>query len=371
MKIVHVSGYFMESASYQENLLTRGQSELGHKVYYLTSKYEPEFKINKKDREKPLGISNYFDVLIYRLPEYFEIKNKMVFLKNLIPILKDIKPDIIFFHDVQFNIFYGLYYKWLFPNTKIHIDIHSDWTNARHSVIGPTYHFFWRLFFKIFIKKFEKVFCIAPECITFAEEHYKIERKNLIHLPLPGNANKLSEKKSISARVRKSLGFKSSDKVIIHTGKMPEDKETKKLLEAFVKIKDPCFKLIIAGSIEDEFKPVLEYYLSSDSRIKYVGWVNQKELKEYFLCADILVQPGTRSNSQIDAICSGLPVILSRSPQAEVLTSFGNGILLASIDSDNIIKSIYKVFDTNIFFEKSIEAAAYYHYRNNAIISLN
>jgi len=371
MKIAHVSGYFMESASYQENLLTRGQSELGHEVHYLTSKYEPEFKINKSTWKKELGTSKFYDVIINRLPDYFEIKNKMVFLKNLIPIFKEIKPDIIFFHDVQFNIFYGLYYKWLYPDTKIHIDIHSDWTNARHSFLGPAYHFFWRLFFKIFLKKFEKIFCIAPECITFAEEHYKINQKDLVHLPLPGNANKLSEKKYISAKTRESLGFTKSNKVIIHTGKMPEDKETEKLLEAFAKIKNPNFRLIIAGSIEDHFMPVMEHYLSNDSRIKYVGWVNQKELKEYFLCSDILVQPGTRSNSQIDAICSGLPVILSRSPQSEALTSFGNGILLDSVEINNIIESIHNVLDSNTFYEKSVEAAAFYHYKNNAIISLN
>ena len=63
-------------------------------------------------------------------------------MKNMIPKFKEIKPDIIFFHDVSPSILYGILYKMLNPKVILQIDFHSDFNNAYKSIVGPFYHFF-------------------------------------------------------------------------------------------------------------------------------------------------------------------------------------------------------------------------------------
>lgn len=55
MKILHVTGYYIREMAYQENLLPRGQSELGHDVVVITGTHEPKFKFNDLDRINPPG----------------------------------------------------------------------------------------------------------------------------------------------------------------------------------------------------------------------------------------------------------------------------------------------------------------------------
>ena len=50
MKLVHLTGYFSKTMSYQENLLPAGQQMLGFKTYCLTSNVFPDYV--KEDDKK-------------------------------------------------------------------------------------------------------------------------------------------------------------------------------------------------------------------------------------------------------------------------------------------------------------------------------
>ena len=58
------------------------------------------------------------------------------------------------------------------------------------------------------------------------------------------------------------------------------------------------------------------------------------------LGCDYLIQPGSLSNSFIDAICCGLPLILLNTPQGKSLTSSGNGILIQE-NSDHYLENFF------------------------------
>ena len=59
------------------------------------------------------------------------------------------------------------------------------------------------------------------------------------------------------------------------------------------------------------------------------------------LGCDYLIQPGSLSNSFIDAICCGLPLILLNTPQGKSLTSSGNGILIQE-NSDHYLENFLR-----------------------------
>jgi glycosyltransferase involved in cell wall biosynthesis len=374
MKILHINGYFKEDVVYQENLLTLGQKELGHEVILLTSCYEPEMKVNFGNRRHKPGVSNYKGIKVIRVDDYMEVKkNALVLLKNLIPIFKQVSPDIIFFHDVSPNIFYGIIYKFFNPKVVFHIDFHSDEFNARNSKIGPIYHWFWKVFFWIFRKKFDRYFGVAPEAVSFVHKFYSIPLKDIILLPLPGDSSVLNKYDLYRKEIRSELKLNDNIKVIAHTGKMPQDKETLLVLKSFTEMKDANMRLVIAGSIDLEFEDVFNKYLRADDRIIFLGWLNPEQMRKLFCGCDVLIQPGSLSHIFIEAICCGLPVILNNTPQGRYLTSFKNGELVEKKSSECIIQTINQVLEDeklSSYKHNSIQAAEYFHYVNNAKISL-
>jgi hypothetical protein len=375
LKIVHVQGYWGDNLAYQENYLTQGQLKLGHDVYVITSKYEIEMKSNKGNRIMKCGESVNNGIKIIRLSDYFELKkNALVLVKNIMPEFKKIKPDIIFFHDVMPTLLHGVIYKFYNPKVKLQIDFHSDFNNAYKSKIGPLYHFFYKLFFKLFINKFDKFFPIAPDCKVFIKKIYSIPESKIVDLPLPGDSSILEFYESERKNYRNKLKLTDDNIVLVHTGKLPEEKETLLVLESFKKIKNKNYRLIIAGSIDNSFEKTFNRFLKNDNRIIFIGWISPIEMKKLFCASDVMLQPGSLSQIFVDAICCGLPIILNNTAQGKSLTSHNNGLLIHKKDTDSIISSIKNITHKNNYNEfkkNSIIAAKYYDHVNNAKITLN
>lgn len=370
MKIVHVLSYFKPDVAYQENYLTIGQQEIGNDVYVITSAYEPNFTINKNNRMHKLGEHDYKGVKILRIKILFEMKNRFIVFRNLLKHLNEIKPDLIFFHDHSPELLNCIRYVRKNPNTRLVVDIHSTLYNSMNSRFGGLYHkLLWQTIIKNIQKYYHKVFYVAPECKEFALNIYQIDEDKLELLPLPGDASLLDNYESIRLKSRKKLGVSEGDKVIFHTGKLPGGKKTLEVLEAFQDINNDNYKMFIAGSIEDDFKEKLDEYLNKDNRIKFLGWLSATELRDLFIGGDVLLQPGSLSNTFIDAICCGLPIILFNSPQGKYLTRYGNGFLVDDVSKESIRNAIYHIFNgdnLNRYRENSFIASEEFHYVNVA-----
>ena len=159
----------------------------------------------------------------------------------------------------------------------------------------------------------------------------------------------------------------------MHTGKLPGDKETKAVLDSFMLIKDERFKLIIAGSVDTEFEKYLHRCIELDNRIQFRGWNSASVLRELFMSADLLVQPGSLSNTFVDAICSGLPVLLDDTPQGRYLTSSGNGSVIARGSAKKLSVRIMRLLERNslVAMRSAARVAARdLHYTENAKLSL-
>lgn len=84
----------------------------------------------------------------------------------------------------------------------------------------------------------------------------------------------------------------------------------------------------------------------------FIGWVNPDELRELIKACDALVQPGTLSNTFVEAVCIGTPLVLADSPQARDLIFAKNGIIYILIPSF-MISYISKPFEKSCYlFEK-------------------
>jgi glycosyltransferase involved in cell wall biosynthesis len=267
-----------------------------------------------------------------------------------------------------------MFYKLFNPQVSLHMDCHSTPDNARNSMFGPVYHYFFRCFFGLFHKKIDRFFAIAPETIMFMTQFYKLRKENIILLPLPGDSSGLPEKESIKKRVFEELNITEATRIILHSGKLPGDKETLSVLKSFSQIKNINLRLVLAGSVSESFREVLDRQKSNDSRIIELGWVSAATLRDLMLASDLLVQPGSLSNSFIDAICCGLPIILDDTPQGRYLTKADNGVCIARSDLGSLTSCMEVCLekDKNATMKmNALGEADFYSYVNNARISLS
>tara|TARA_R110002167_G_scaffold3623_4_gene17662 strand:+ start:24868 stop:26010 length:1143 start_codon:yes stop_codon:yes gene_type:complete len=373
MRVVHVTGYYSEKMAYQENLLPLGQYELGHDVVIITGRYEPDFGFNSLTRKRPKGWFVDRGVKILRLNHYFELKNKGPVLFGLIYNLYKLKPELLFVHGIGSAFLVCLIYKLIFSKVILQFDCHSTKDNSLGSKIGPFYHGIFRFLFSLSKHKFDRIFGVSPESIQFMEDVYKLNPSYTTLLPLPGDASLINKYSEIRGKVRSDWQVDSDALILIHTGKLPGDKETEMLLKVFLGMENRNLKLMIAGSIDKSFEIKFDEYLSQDARIKYLGWVDAHKLREYFIASDLLVQPGSLSNSFVDAICCGLPVLLGDTPQGRYLTKNENGKVVSRNDylclRSAIVDSLNR--ETLINFKRnSLNAAEMFSYQTNAKLSI-
>ena len=367
MRIVHVTSYFSEKVAYQENLITAGQHELGHEVHIVTSPMEFEFQFNKDNRKHECGISNYKGVTVHRIPIVKEIKNRFVFYSDLFKELEQIKPDIIFFYDHSPALFTCIKYKKRY-GSHLCILLHSTKENSMNSFFGKPYHkVFWKTIISCIQKYYDKVFCGAEECAEFARDIYNIKSEKIVVLSLPGDATLLDDYEKNRENARKELGVDSETRVILHTGKFPQLKRTKEALEAVHSLNQENVAMFLIGSAEDDFASVIEGYCSKDKRIHYLGWLDSDHLRKLMVGADILLQPGSLSNTFIDGVCCGVPLVLLKSKMGEGLTKTGNGLLLDDYDPDTIKKALDYILGDRVLEDmkrKAMDIAREYDYRN-------
>ena len=122
--------------------------------------------------------------------------------------------------------------------------------------------------------------------------------------------------------LRKKLGIKKDDTVILFVGKFIEKKRPMDLLKAYKKLKNLKTEklkneitLVFVGSGQLE-KHLRKYVKENNLQdIHFIGFKNQTELPEYYAMADIFVLPSGAGETWglvvNESMCFGLPVIVS------------------------------------------------------------
>jgi len=189
-----------------------------------------------------------------------------------------------------------------------------------------------------------------------------------------GDSSNLSNYELIREDVRNKLKLSNQTVALVHTGKMPEGKETLLVLKSFFNIKNKNLRLFIIGSIQDYFNKTFREYLEKDDRIIFLGWLNPEEMRRLFCGFDLMIQPGSNSHIFIEGICSALPILLNDTPQARSLTSMKNGEVLNNKTVEELSDKINEMIAFNkldYYRKNSFMAANYYHYKSVARISLS
>lgn len=344
--------FFGINYTYQENLLTKYYVELGHEVVVIASTYESVFDyINDKyDKTKKKSIIDYLGAKIIRLPYSINILHKIKKHSGVFEILEQEKPDLIYVHDIHFNLKEAVEYVKKNPKCKIIMDYHADFSNSANGWISLNilHKIIRKRFLYQYLKYIKRIYPIVPASAHFLNQVYKIPYEEMTLLPLGCDYLKSVEimKNTDKLEIRTKMGINENDFVIITGGKFDPLKKTEVLISAVEKINDPNIHLIIFGKASDEN---IEYEnklksLSKKANIHFTGWLNNDSVLELMTASDIAIYPASQSVIWQQSIGMHLPLLLGDlgGQEPEYLNWHNNLIALKTeeIASENIEKHI-------------------------------
>ncbi|QYH52200.1 glycosyltransferase family 4 protein [Liquorilactobacillus hordei] len=362
MKILHIclTGPYTENLNYQENMLTKFQSEnTNDRVYVIASQFfwNREGKVEKTLKKTYI---NGNGVKVFRL-SIKKFKNKNVFFRYKLfndfeNTVNSISPDIIFVHNLQFfDILKLIKYKKRNTNCRIIVDNHSDFSNSARNFISKLFYLIvWRYIAKRINPYVEKFYGVLPARVDFLENIYGLPQKKCELLLMGADDEKVLEAQDPKERlnIRMKYGIDDNDFLIITGGKIDMwKKQTLFLMDAVASINNPKIKLIVFGSVSPDLKEDVRKRCI-EHKIQYIGWLDAGDSYKYFASADLVVFPGRHSVFWEQVVGQGIPMIC-KYWEGTTHIDLGGNVLFIKEDSINEIAScIKKVINDNQLYKR-------------------
>lgn len=227
---------------------------------------------------------------------------------NVYNLIAEFSPDVILFHGLPaYELLTVAKYKRNNPDVKFYVDSHEDRLNSGRNWVSK--NILHKLIYKTIINKayqyIDKILYITYETKVFIQQTYGITDEKLEYFPLGGNTYTEKERVGYRSKIRKQLGLKENDILLIHSGKLHRTKNTQELLRAFLRTNSKNLKLVIIGTISKDQKDIIDSLIAQDERISYLGWKSSDELLKYLTACDLYVQPAEQSVTMQNALCCG------------------------------------------------------------------
>lgn len=259
----------------------------------------------------------------------------------------------------------------LYPQTTIYVDNHADYINSARNWLSLNilHRIIWRHFAKSIEPYTKKFWGVTPLRSLFLKEIYKIDKRKIdtLVMGVDIDSSEFDRKLEIRGEIRRSLGLNETNKVIINGGKLDVLKGTLILLESFIKITDPSYRLLLFGSISNEIANEISYFLKKDKRIIYLGWIEAKSIYKFLYASDVAVYPGTHSVLWEQTIGLGIPTIIKKWNGFEHLEINDSVRVLKKITVDLVLSCIIDFFENLEYFKKlGLENVNVFSYREIA-----
>ena len=351
MKIIHVApnSPYEEGWSYQENLLPKYQSKLGHQVILLVSTQRHTDPIKPDRSSEDYQSPNGFRVI--RKPiTFFPIP----FLHRALRYLKayDIfcleKPDVIFHHGlVSPTIRQAVRYKKeVNPDCVIIQDNHMDYN------IGFTpdclkgrilKHIYSRLYRSV-DPYIDKVYGVTPWRKQYAQNIFGVSEEKTDVLIMGADDEQLDfeHRDTLRTEHRQKYGIRDDDFLIVTGGKIDAKKKIHLLMDAVKGLSN--VKLLICGSATPDFAE--EFKAHFNSNVIDAGWISSEQFYGYFFAADLAFFPGQHSVLWEQACASKVPCVFGKWDGMDHVDNGGNARFLTCETPEQIRKLIEELHFT-------------------------
>jgi glycosyltransferase involved in cell wall biosynthesis len=272
-------------------------AKAGIKVYVITTNDRSKGKEgqNKEELIETMAES----VTVYRV-------NGKLPVFSVLKLIKNIKPDVIHVHAP--NLFSSVA---IMISTLYHIPAIATVHRVEVDSVGKV----WYIFRRYVLNKFYRIIAVSNFTKMLALNAGAHEDK--ISIVYNSCDETIFSPCQDKARIKAKYGISTERKVILYAGNLIKIKGVYTLIESLKTLytRFPGFIAIIIGQGEEQEKLqslVNEYGLANN--IRFLGWLTQRELSEYYKAADIFVLPSEtegHSVALLEAMRSGLPIVAS------------------------------------------------------------
>ena len=270
-----------------------------NEAYKLSTLYSmSSFIYIKKD------LRYYLKSLKVRIHNFFNKEKYNTYNEYILDKIKDKKFDLIIVEDG--NYFSFKHYTKYFDKNKLVLHMHHD--GISNLELGNIYSKFIGISNYV-TNKFKRNSNI--------KQYYTL--MNGIDLNKFKNKITSVEKETL----RKQIGFKKDDFIVLFCGRIIQEKGVIELAQAVSEINNDKVKLLIVGSVNfsenktSEYEQKLKKIIIQNDKIKITGYIKNDELYRYYQVADIQVVPSVCEEAAglvaIEGMISGLPLIITNS----------------------------------------------------------
>lgn len=395
LKIVHICSYFQPELGYEEYYTAYFQKQMGHDVYVVTSDRLFPFKNIEKmlkqagekntSRIRFTGFKEIDGIKVYRQPIIIETLYDFMLVKGVKKVLQEIQPDIVQGHGGKEGTpAQGAYYKdklgyeFVCDSHDFYFDQHvlirkiKSWKDV---VAKLDYIFFRKHLGAYTYKKAAKVIAVTPDVKDFAVDFNGVSPKKVVVTSLGADTEYFNYDPEARKRIRKKLGYKDSDVVVLHAGILSRRKKTERVFEVFGKIhkKYPEAKLLIVGEGEGGYQKELEKLakkLGISKAVKFTGFIGRKEMPDYLSASDIGAWLNNNSVLMMEAAACALPQVIPDMQLSHVV-GYDNGFKFEQADEKAFQKYVEKLISDPALREKMSKnarkaAVKHYSYKTNA-----
>lgn len=368
MKIVHIaiSCFYIEGWGYQENLLPKYHKKAGHDVYMISSRF------NKDECNKPCSrpAGEYVNndgikvtILDYAKPNVFHKLLRLQPIEGLYQKLDQIKPDVIFVHGGgSVSSLDIVRYARHHSNVHIYADQHGDYYNApvdtlKHKLIAK---FIAGYFVRALAKHTKKYWGVTPWRVDYLQKVYGLNKRktDLLVMGADDDFIRIDNRKYIKSTLCTEYNIPTDSFLIVTGGKIDKTKNIHNLMSAVEDI-HRCSEitLVVFGSISNDVKDEVERILNTNPNIRYIGWLNNEQIIDWMLAAQLVVFPGTHSVLWESCVACGTPMVVNDWPGMHHVDIGGNCKFVNGSNKNELANVITHLIDYPTEYAKMVEAA--------------
>jgi glycosyltransferase involved in cell wall biosynthesis len=302
-------------------------------VHVLTTDYLPA-KFRDGRAEVMVGTFRDEGVPIHRLPVHLRVESiGQPLLKGLGRALRRLEPDVIHSHGlIGFVPLQTATYARL-TGTPLFYDVHVDNDNFHldTSIKRLGFEAYKRGPLEAIVCQARAVMPVNPFARRFVERDLGISSEKVRLLPLGVDTDRFHPDIDGSNAIRADLGIEE-EVLFIFAGNVEPRKDLETLFEAFTALRE-CHEdihLLVIGGGEEAYIRSLHRRTMAEGvvdRTTFAGRVPNEDLPNYYDAADIGIWPGKLGVAMIEALGTGLPIIVCDTPATSFLTANENGLV--------------------------------------------
>lgn len=329
----------------------------GHEVYIFTSGSMQM----KKELEKQKGVYVMIGMKFKKYPQY----NLAILPFNSVIKVSQLDPDIIHAHTPFIMGTSGLAIGKL---RKIPVvgTFHTMFTDkyviqeyASRFAAGIISKYSWK-YAKLYYENCNAIMAPSDSIKNVLE---KRKLRNVHVVPNSVDTHKFNTKVN-GKKLRGSLQRNKNDKIVLYLGRMSKEKRIETLLKAAHMLKNENIRFVIAGT-----GPAAHYYAKMANRlklsnVKFVGFVEDEMLPQYYAACDLFCIPSTFETQGIvclEAMATGKPVVgADHLALHDIIKNGKNGEKFRPGDSKDCANKIKKAINNIQSYKETVKTAEQY-----------